>query len=480
MKTYQDNLFRELIVDNFAGGGGASTGIELATGQPVDIAINHDPEAIKMHKKNHPFTKHYCESVWEIDPIKATDGRKVGLAWFSPDCTHFSKAKGGKPRKKEIRALAWVVIRWAKTVKPKIIMLENVEEFKTWGPLDKNGYPIKEKEGETFNKWLQTLKDLGYQVEMKELRACDYGAPTTRKRLFIIARCDGEPIVWPNPTHGEGLKPYKTALDIIDFNLLGESIFEKKKPPCNNTLRRIMRGIDKFVIKNAKPFIIPIGYGENKNQQPRLHDIESPLPTIVSVNKFAVVIPHIIKHYSGAVGSDIQKSLDTITAVDHNGLVLTFLQKYYGNDAHNSHMINEPVRTIRTIQFYAKIDVYVKKYQDCNFGNWAKIRKLFNHYLDYNLKENEIIILKINNEEYIMTDITIRMLTPRELYAAQGFPQDYNFELNGEITKTEQVKKVGNSVCPQLATALVRANYNVIQVPKLKTMEELHNYMQRR
>ena len=209
----------ELIVDNFAGGGGASTGIEQAFGRPVDVAVNHDPEAIAMHAINHPDTKHYCESVYKVDPEAITRNQPVGLAWFSPDCCHHSKARGGAPRSPRVRGLAWVVIRWARRVKPRVILLENVEEFQSWGPLDAEGYPIKEKAGTTFRLWINQLRAAGYKVEHRELRACDYGAPTTRKRLFVIARRDGLPIVWPKPTHGPGRIPYRTAADCIDWSI---------------------------------------------------------------------------------------------------------------------------------------------------------------------------------------------------------------------------------------------------------------------
>ena len=249
--------FEALIVDNFAGGGGASPGIEAALGRPVDIAINHDPGAIAMHTVNHPQTLHYCESVWDVDPVKVCGGRSVALAWFSPDCKHFSKAKGGKPVEKKIRGLAWVVLRWAAKVRPRVIMLENVEEFQTWGPLV-NNRPCPARKGETFRRWIQQLKALGYQVEYRELRACDYGAPTIRKRLFVIARCDGEPIVWPAPMHGPGLKPYRTAAEIIDWSIPVKSIFGRKRPLAENTMRRIAKGIQRFVIEHPDPFIAPV------------------------------------------------------------------------------------------------------------------------------------------------------------------------------------------------------------------------------
>jgi len=550
MKYYQDNIFKELIVDNFAGGGGASTGIELALGRPVDIAINHDENAILMHTENHPYTQHFTNDVFAIDPLEVTDGRPVGLAWFSPDCTHFSKAKGGKPKKKEIRDLAWVVVKWAKAVKPRVIMLENVEEFKTWGPLDDKGYPIKEQSGQTFEQWLNALTDLGYEVESKELKACDYGAPTTRKRLFIIARCDGQPIVWPKPTHGEGkgLKPYKAAKDIIDWSVPGKSIFDRKKPLVENTLKRIVRGIDKFVIKNSDPFliqyhtetknsekrvydinnpiltldgsnrygivtptlminntgyqgsktdepvptittaknhylinpsIIPIGYGEAKGQKPRVNDSKDPLGTLVGTIKHNVVIPHIIKHYSGdsLKASDIKKPLDTITSIDHNGLCSAIISSYYGN-GDNAGNIDKPLNTITAVERHGLVKVRFEKVQNSEIGYWPQIRSLLNKYGSYSIKDDELMIFEIDSIEYIMVDIEMRMLLPKELYAAQGFPPDYNFSLDGRMTKTEQIKKVGNSVSPQVATAIVRANMMDNEQLNLKTMSEFKHYAQ--
>ena len=319
-------MIRELIVDNFAGGGGASTGIEMAIGRSVDIAINHDPDAIAMHKVNHPRTKHYCENVWEVDPIEACNGHPVGLAWFSPDCKHFSRAKGGKPVDKNIRGLAWVAIKWAYLVQPRVIMLENVPEFQTWGPLGDDNKPLKDRVGETFKGFLAALSrglpkehpaftemcealeisetskiaesisknGLGYKVEYKMLKSCDFGAPTTRTRFYLIARRDGEAIVWPKPTHAprnsnevrRGEKfPYRTAAECIDWTIPAKSIFERDKPLVENTLRRIARGIQKFVIENEnpKPFIIPIGYGERKAQKPRVNSIEEPLNKLCPV-----------------------------------------------------------------------------------------------------------------------------------------------------------------------------------------------------
>lgn len=291
-------LIEELLVDGFAGGGGASEGMEEATGRPVDIAINHDADAIAMHMVNHPQTKHYCEDVFAVDPREATQGRPVGLAWFSPDCKHFSKAKGGKPVEKKIRGLAWVALRWAASVRPRIIILENVEEFLAWGPVV-DGQPCPERKGQTFELFIARLRRLGYVVEHKCLRASDYGTPTIRKRFFLIARCDGQPIVWPAITHGDpskpgfkksGLKVWRTAASIIDWSLPCPSIFERKKPLADNTLRRIARGIDKFVINNPKPFIVRIGQTgfAGAGQQ---YPTDVPLTTITTKAEHCLVAP---------------------------------------------------------------------------------------------------------------------------------------------------------------------------------------------
>ena len=325
----------ELIVDNFAGGGGASTGIELATGYSVDIAINHDPEAIKMHKANHPNTKHYCENVWAVDPIKACKGHPVALAWFSPDCKHFSKAKGGKPKDKNIRGLAWVALRWAGLVRPRVIMLENVEEFKTWGPLNRRHHPIKSKQGETFRRFVQQLQDLKYEVEFQELVAADYGAPTMRKRFFMIARCDGKPIVWPEPTHAPAdsesvkaglLKPYVGTYTQLDFSLPCPSIFDtseeiKKKygiravrPLAPKTMERIARGLKKFVLENPEPFIIQCNHGGER----RPNDIREPMPTITGKHGYGIVEPYIVQigqpGFTADRGKDVQELLTTIVS----------------------------------------------------------------------------------------------------------------------------------------------------------------------
>lgn len=363
-----------LFVDNFAGGGGASTGIELATGYSVDIAINHDPEAIRMHKANHPNTKHYCENVWAVDPVKACGGHPVGLAWFSPDCKHFSKAKGGKPKDKNIRGLAWVACRWAGLVRPNVIMLENVEEFKTWGPLNRRHHPIKSKQGKTFEKFVQQLTELGYEVEFRELVAADYGAPTMRKRFFMIARCDGKPIVWPEPTHGPAdseavkaglLKPYVGAYTQIDFSRPCPSIFDTSeeikekygiravRPLAPRTMERIAKGMKKFVLDNPEPFVIQCNHaGERKPQ-----DIKEPMPTITGKHGFGIIepvlAPVIDKAYGGnyqGSGSNVGEPIDTITTVDHNRLVEAILTPYMGVNTtnHPGGNCKDPIHTITT------------------------------------------------------------------------------------------------------------------------------------
>lgn len=394
----------ELLVDNFAGGGGASTGIELATGYSVDIAINHDPEAIKMHKANHPNTKHYCENVWAVDPVKACGGHPVALAWFSPDCKHFSKAKGGKPKDKNIRGLAWVACRWAGLVRPRVIMLENVEEFKTWGPLGRRHHPIKSKQGETFQKFVQQLTDLGYEVEFRELVATDYGAPTMRKRFFMIARCDGKPIVWPEPTHAPAdsdevkaglLKPYVGAYTQLDFSLPCPSIFDSSeeikekygiravRPLAPKTMERIARGLKKFVLENPEPFIIPIGYGERKGQAPRVHDIEKPLPTIVGSGKHYLCEPYMVQigqtGFTADRSKDVRDPLTTIVSKNEHCLISPTLIQYHSETAQGEvrgQTIKDPIMTVDGSNRYGLVTSFIQKYYGGNYqGNGSDIKE---------------------------------------------------------------------------------------------------------
>lgn len=354
-------------MDNFAGGGGASTGIELATGYSVDIAINHDPEAIKMHKANHPNTKHYCENVWTVDPVKACKGHPVGLAWFSPDCKHFSKAKGGKPKDKNIRGLAWVALRWAGLVRPRVIMLENVEEFKTLGPLNRRHHPIKSKQGKTFEKFVQQLTDLGYEVQFKELVAADYGAPTMRKRFFMIARYDGKPIAWPEPTHAPAdseavkaglLKPYVGAYTQLDFSLPCPSIFDTSeeikekygiravRPLAQKTMDRIARGLKKFVLDNPEPFIIQCNHGGER----RPNDIREPMPTITGKHGYGIVEPYMVQCKYNNEAQDVQKPIGTLTTVGSHLLVEPKLAPYMGTNTtnHPGGNCKDPIHTITT------------------------------------------------------------------------------------------------------------------------------------
>lgn len=539
-----------LVVDNFAGGGGASTGLELALGRKVDIAINHDPDAIAMHKTNHPYTKHHQESVWDIDPIKVCEGKPVDVAWFSPDCKHFSKAKGGKPVDKHIRGLAWIVLRWAGTVRPKVIFLENVEEFKTWGPV-RRGKPVKSKAGQTFNKFISQLRALGYAVDYRELIAADYGAPTKRKRFFMIARCDGKPIVWPKPTHAPrnkakqaNLKPYRAAYEFIDWSIPCPSIFERKKPLKEATMKRIARGLKKFVIDEKKPFIIPIGYGENKNQAPRVHDIDDPMPTIVGSGKHYLVTPTLMVNNTGHSGGNIEDPIPTITTGGHHYLISPMLVDYHFNndaksvkDPHNTittvrgnylceaflapfietHYttgdgcsIDNPLPTITAVNKNYLCAAFLSKYFGGNYkGAGADLKNplptitaidhsalveafLVRYYSgedqSCSLKEPlgtittmpRFSLVTVNKIEYQIVDIGMRMLTPRELYDAQGFPPDYiiNTDCNGKkYPISKQIARCGNAVPPPFAEALARANLSHLCAQKnIKSMKMLKSY----
>jgi DNA (cytosine-5)-methyltransferase 1 len=510
----------ELIVDNFAGGGGASTGIELATGYSVDIAINHDPEAIKMHKANHPNTKHYCENVWAVDPVKACDGHPVGLAWFSPDCKHFSKAKGGKPKDKNIRGLAWVACRWAGLVRPRVIMLENVEEFKTWGPLNRGHHPIKSKQGKTFEKFVQQLNDLGYEVQFKELIAADYGAPTMRKRFFMIARCDGKPIVWPEPTHAPAdsekvktglLKPYVGAYTQIDFSRPCPSIFDTSeeikekygiravRPLAQKTMDRIARGLKKFVLDNPEPFIIQCNHGgerrPNDIREPmptitgkhgygivepymvqigqtgfskdRSKDVREPLTTIVSKNEHCLISPTLIQYHSetaqGEVrGQTIKDPIMTVDGSNRYGLVASFLSKFYKSGTGQD--LREPLHTITTSPgHFGEVRAFLMKYYGQGVGQDIK------EPLDTVTSRDRFGLVTIKGVDYQIVDIGLRMLEPRELYGCQGFPDDYiiDHDYTGKTyPRSEQVRRCGNAVCPPIPAALVRANLPELCVAK--------------
>lgn len=659
---YQIRFDQEVFVDLFAGGGGASMGIEEATGLPVYAAVNHDPDAIALHMANHRFTKHYQTSVWDVEPEIVCEGRPVGLLWASPDCKHFSKARGGKPVNKQIRSLSWVVIKWALDVRPRVLMMENVEEIQTWGPLisikrgkEKVWVPDPEHSGETFMAFIgmlsygvpsdhpaleeachylhigqgdprrQKLIDgLGYAVEYRELVAADYGAPTTRKRFMLCGRCDGKPIAWPERTHAPRdsqevksgkCKPWRSAAEIIDWSLPAYSIFETKeeilerygakaiRPLADNTMRRIIRGVDKFTIKSGKPFIVPTGYGERAGQQPRVNDIADPLGTVVgtckhnvlqpvvtpfmaqcnhsgdghiscpadpvgtilakhtegvvtpimapitlsntggsvgapasdpvhtirtaggqmlsaaqfiqyhteqtdyvraagleqpintvdAANRYglatvslveyygngnpldiaepmhtvtahdreAIVSAHITKYFGGVVGADMSLPLPTVTVVDHNALAAAHVAEFKGQDIGQPAMA--PLRTITAGggQF-GEVRTQIVRYSGGqDLKHWPKIRQLLNEHCGYRLAEDEVILLLIGGIAWFIGDITLRMLTPRELYNAMGFPPDYIIDvdyLGRPYAKNKQVARCGNAVCPPMARAMVQAN----------------------
>lgn len=705
----QTSFLEEIIVDNFAGGGGASTGIELAAGRPVAIAINHDPSAILLHKTNHPYTEHLKASVWDVDPVEVCKGRPVGLAWFSPDCKHFSKAKGAPLVDRKIRGLSWVILRWAMTVRPRVIMTENVEEIQTWGPLMEvwvqehiETVPDPERKGETFDAFIAMLttgvsadhpaleeaceflqididgpeakrliEGLGYVIEHRELVAADYGAPTTRKRFVLVGRCDGKPIVWPERTHAPRdseevksgkLKPWRSAAEIIDWTLPGYSIFASRKeiwdkygvraqrPLKPNTLRRIIRGVDKFTIKSGTPFIVdcnhsgsghirdmqePLNTVTNKHtggvaapvmapfvtQQKfsnpaqdatnplstitavgahqvvepllvpatfsntggsvgdsvagpvhtirtaggqvlasanlmsigqtgggdRIRDVREPVPTMVSKqeccavaanliqyhteqsekvrgqgmddpvmtvdgsNRYGLASCNLVEYYGNGNPIDVTDPLHTVTAHDREAVVCAHIDKYFAGeyrgcgDSANSPLstvtvqprhgvaaahvaefkgqdigqsVDKPLRTITaSCGEFAECRAVLTKAPGRDLGNWPQIRDLLNEYCGYNLANDEVILLIIHGIAYYISDITLRMLTPRELYNAMGFPEDYVIEkdYNGNVyPKDKQVARCGNAVCPPLAEAMVRANLPEWHTVTIVNMAQFH------
>ena len=583
MIAAQETFDGEIIVDNFAGGGGASTGIEIATGRLVALAVNHDPAAILMHRTNHPYTEHFQASVWDIDPKTVCRGRPVGLAWFSPDCKHFSKAKGAALVDRKIRGLAWITLRWAATVRPRVIILENVEEFQTWGPVRK-GKPVKKLAGTTFRKFIRQLEELGYTVEYRELVAADFGAPTSRKRFYLVARCDGRPIVWPKPTHSktgaDGLPKWRSAAEIIDWSLPCPSVFASKeeimdryglkavRPLAKNTMRRVIRGVDKFTIRSGKPFIVPTGYGERKGQAPRVHDIDAPVPTVVSTgkenlcrpllapvtvtntsnsvggtvgapvhtvttagnqmlvtpslvsigqtgggdrirdlrepvpttvskqeaclvapsliqyhteqqaenvrasglgapintvdasNRYGLTCANLVEYYTGGRPLDVAEPMHTVTSHDREAVVAAHVVKFKGDEVGTQP--TEPLPTQTSSGVFAVCKAYLAKMSSGDdLGYWPEIRALLNEYCGYTLAEDDVLLLEIGGALYYIADIGLRMLSPRELYNAMGFPPDYIIDrdyLGNEYKKSAQVARCGNAVCPPVASALVRAN----------------------
>lgn len=491
----------ELCVDNFAGGGGASTGIESALGRPCDFAINHDAEAIAMHRANHPVTTHLQTSVWNVNPRKLCRGRQVGLGWFSPDCTFHSKARGGKPFRdrnaaRRTRGLAWLIPYWMKTVRPRVVMLENVEEFAQWGPLLEDGRPCPIRRGMTFRNWHRQIENLGYSIDMRELRACDYGVPTTRKRLFVIARSDGGEIVFPEAMHGPGLAPYRTAADCIDWSIHCPSIFERKRPLAEATLRRIARGVMRFVVNNPRPFIVPITHlgsdrvnsideplrtittahrgelalispalintrnGEREGQAPRVRDIQQPFPTVTAQgSQGAVVAAFLAQHNTDMTGHPADRPLSTIVSRGtQQQLVASHIVKLKGTSRDGQPM-TEPLHTVQAGgQHYGEVRAFLIQYYNANEGQ--RIASV-NEPINTIPTRDRFGLVMVHGEPYRIVDIGMRMLTPRELFRAQGFGNEYVIapEFEGKpLTKTSQVRMAGNSVCPPVAEALVRAN----------------------
>lgn len=506
----------EIVVDNFAGGGGASTGMELGLNRHVDIAINHDPAAIDMHRVNHPETKHYCESVWDVDPVEACEGRPVGLAWFSPDCKHFSKAKGNRPVDKNIRGLAWVAVRWAALVPVRMMMLENVEEFMTWGPVveSENGKfkPCPERKGETFDAFVKVLttglnrdhpawseivealgsefphydrleKGLGYQLDYRVLHACDYGAPTIRKRFFLVARNDGQPIEWPAKTHGpegSGLKPYASAADIIDWSIPVKSIFNRKRPLADKTMERIAKGLNKFVLSSEAPFVVPehcttpfVTECANASSQ-RNMPANEPLRTICAQVKgghFALVTAFMTKFRAGSVGYEVDSPVHTITSggeqkrpgtANTQAVVTSHMVKMRGTNI--GHSTDEPVHTISAGGFHiGEVRAFLLKYYGTSYGESC------DSPIGTVTTKDRFGLVTVKGEEYQIVDIGMRMLEPHELFAAQGFPEDYKISHNSEgkkLSKASQVARCGNAVCPPVAQALVEANLETLQTRK--------------
>lgn len=430
----------DCIIDAFAGGGGASVGIEMALGRAVDIAVNHDAQAIRMHRTNHPSTTHLTEDIFKVDLEKYVAGRPVSLMWASPDCTSHSKAKGGQPRKQGLRILPWAVYKHAKKILPDVIIMENVEEIQQWGPLDESGRPIPECKGEEYQKFIASMKSIGYTFDSRELIAADYGAPTTRKRWYAIFRRDGRAIVWPEPTHSrtgaDGKRKWLECGDYINWADLGTSIFNRKKPLADATMKRIANGYRKYVVENPTPYIVKdkrayaylIQYhGEQKKGDARGQTLSEPIKTIDTSNRYGLVTAFVTKFYKTGTGQECSEPLHTITtSPGHFGAISAFLIKYYGQ-GWSCQTCDRALDTITTKDRFGLASV----------------------------------ALEVNGEKYILKDIFLRMLKPEELKLMQGFPSDYIIDRDYSWKPypiSEQVKRIGNSVVPIMAQKLVEAN----------------------
>lgn len=515
-------------------------GIEMALGRPVDIAINHDPQAIRMHKVNHPDTLHLTEDIFKVDLPKYVKGQHVSLMWASPDCTSHSKAKGGQPREKGLRILPWAVYKHAKAILPDVIIMENVEEIQQWGPLDDTGHPIPERKGEDYKKFVGAMKKLGYEFDSRELVAADYGAPTTRKRWYAIFRRDGKPIVWPEPTHNkngtDGLQKWEPIWKYLDLMDFGKSIFGRKKPLAEKTMNRIARGLEKFVFNCPEPFIVqvnhggdnfrgqsvhepmptitgkhgfgvvtpymvPIGYGEREGQLPRVNSIDEPVRTIVACgNKHYLCSPLLIQYHSettksGVRGQSVDEPIMTLDTSNRYGLVMSYITKFYKSGCGQS--MSEPIHTITTspghfgqvsifavpkeqlfasleqsmeeqtevndiVQKCTLISQFIMEYYGCGTG------QSLNDPLHTIVTKDRFALVTVLGNEYAIMDIFLRMLKAEpELKLGQGFPKDYIIDRDIEGKRypvSEQVARIGNSVVPVMAQALVAANCSYLKV----------------
>lgn len=476
-----------LVVDLFAGGGGASAGIEAALGRSVDIAINHDAVALAVHKANHPGTRHLEADIWEVRPLEATGGAPVALLWASPDCTHFSIAKGDVPRRQDIRSLAWAVVKWAAEARPAVILLENVAEFRTWGPLGADGRPVKGRMGATFLRWRGRLQRLGYVVDFRILDASLYGAPTKRRRLFIVARRDGDPISWPEPTHGPSLLPLRTAAECIDWSLPCPSIFGRSRPLAEKTLWRIAQGIRRFVMEAPRPYLVNLshggrvelvdapmgtvtaqpkggdralvsptlvhlGNGERDGQAARVPGLDKPLGTVVAGGrKHALVAAFLAKHFGGVVGTAADAPIGTLTARDHHSLAAATLVQF--NHQNKPLDLRAPLSTVTSNNHVAEVRAFLTAfYSSGSVGQRADVP------LRTVTAKHRLGLVTVEGADYQIVDIGMRMLEPHELLRAQfgRFADAYN--LSAATTKAAKVRLIGNSVCPEVAEALVRAN----------------------
>lgn len=452
-----------LIIDCFAGGGGASVGIEMALGRQVDIAVNHDPQAILMHRTNHPDTLHLTEDIFRVDLKKYVGGRHVSLMWASPDCTSHSKAKGGQPRKRGLRILPWAVYKHAKTILPDVIIMENVEEIQQWGPLDDNGKPIPERKGEDYQKFISSMKSLGYMFDSRELVAADYGAPTTRKRWYAVFRRDGKDIVWPEQTHSKGgvngLKSWEPIYKYLDMCDMGKSIFGRKKPLADNTMRRIARGLEKFVFQNPEPFIVQVNHGvisplliqyhsETTKKEVRGQAVTAPIQTIDTSNRYALVTAFLSKFYNTTTGQPVTEPIHTITtSPGHFGTVSVLVAEWA--DLQKAGIDEE------TAQKCTWVSQFIMEYYGCGTGQSLK------KPLHTIVTKDRFALITVLGNMYVILDIFLRMLKPEELKLGQGFPKDYiidrDYNRNPYPVK-EQVARIGNSVVPIMAQKLVEAN----------------------